>query len=158
MDHTGGVLTAVAYGAGLAAAIGTCVTLAQDRGWTVQVTAAPAALGFFDAAAIADQAGRPVRSQYARPGAPRSVIPDAILVAPAIYNTICKWAQGISRWLRSYGNGSDSLASDTPVQDAIPLTNQHFRVEVQIFLSAVHRPFIAFWHPPPRSLQMIMNR
>jgi hypothetical protein len=62
------------------------------------------------------------------------------------------------RWLRSYGNGSDSLASDTPVQDAIPLTNQHFRVEVQIFLSAVHRPFIAFWHPPPRSLQMIMNR
>jgi Flavoprotein len=96
MDHTGGVLTAVAYGAGLAAAIGTCVTLAQDRGWTVQVTATPAALGFFDAAAIADQAGRPVRSQYARPGAPRSVIPDAILVAPAIYNTICKWAQGIS--------------------------------------------------------------
>ena len=90
------VLTIVACGAGPAAAIGTCVTLAQDRGWTVQVTATPAALDFFDAAAIADQAGSPVRSQYAKPGAPRSLIPDAILVAPATYNTINKWAQGSS--------------------------------------------------------------
>ena len=37
-----------------------------------------------------------MRSQYAKPGAPRSQVPDAILVAPATYNTICKWAQGIS--------------------------------------------------------------
>ena len=90
------VLTIVACGAGPAAAIGTCVKLAQDRGWTVQVIATPPALDFFDAAAIADQAGSPVRSQYAKPGAPRSLIPDAILVAPATYNTINKWAQGIS--------------------------------------------------------------
>ena len=90
------VLTIVACGAGPAVAIGTCVKLAQDRGWTVQVTATPAALDFFDAAAIAGQAGSPVRSQYARPGAPRSLIPDAILVAPATYNTINKWANGIS--------------------------------------------------------------
>ena len=55
------VLTIVACGAGPAAAIGTCVKLAQDRGWTVQVIATPAALDFFDAAAIADQAGTPVR-------------------------------------------------------------------------------------------------
>jgi Flavoprotein len=90
------VLTIVACGAGPAAAIGTCVTLAQDRGWTVQVIATPAALEFFDAAAIADQTGSPVRSRYAKPGAPRSLIPDAILVAPATYNTINKWAHGIS--------------------------------------------------------------
>jgi hypothetical protein len=43
------VLTIVACGAGPAAAISTCVTLAQDRGWTVQVIATPAALEFFDA-------------------------------------------------------------------------------------------------------------
>jgi flavoprotein len=86
------VLTIVACDAGPAAAIGTCVKLAQDRGWMVQVTATPAALDFFDAAAIADQAD----SQYARPGAPRSLIPDAILAAPATYNTINKWAHGIS--------------------------------------------------------------
>ena len=90
------VLTIVACGAGPAAALSTCVKLAQDRGWTVQVTATPAALGFFDTAAIEDQTGSPVRSRYAKPGAPRSRIPDAILVAPATYNTINKWAQGIS--------------------------------------------------------------
>ena len=90
------VLTIVTCGAGPATALGTCVKLAQDRGWTVQVTATPAALDFFDAAAIEDQTGSPVRSQYAKPGAPRSLIPDAILVAPATYNTINKWAQGIS--------------------------------------------------------------
>jgi phosphopantothenoylcysteine synthetase/decarboxylase len=90
------ILTIVACGAGPAAAISTCVKLAQDRGWTVQVIATPAALEFFDQQAIADQADSPVRSQYANPGAPRSLVPDAILVAPATYNTINKWAQGIS--------------------------------------------------------------
>jgi Flavoprotein len=90
------VLSIVACGAGPATALSTCVKLAQDRGWTVQVTATPAALDFFDAASIADQTGSPVRSQYSKPGAPRSLIPDAILVAPATYNTINKWAQGIS--------------------------------------------------------------
>jgi len=90
------VLTIVACGAGPAAAIGICIKLAQDCGWTVQVIATPAALEFFDAAAVAGQAGSPVRSQYAKPGTPRSLIPDAILVAPATYNTINKWAQGSS--------------------------------------------------------------
>jgi hypothetical protein len=96
MTPGGHVLTIVTCGAGPAAAIGTCVKLAQDRGWTIQVIATPAALEFFDAAAIADQTGSPVRSQYANPGALRSQVPDAILVAPATYNTINKWAQGIS--------------------------------------------------------------
>jgi hypothetical protein len=90
------VLTIVACGAGPAATIGTCVKLAQDRSWTVQVIATPAALDFFDQQAIADQTGSPVRSQYSKPGSPRSLIPDAILVAPATYNTINKWAHGIS--------------------------------------------------------------
>jgi flavoprotein len=49
-----------------------------------------------DEQTIAEQTGTAVRSQYSKPGAPRSLIPDAILVAPATYNTICKWAQGIS--------------------------------------------------------------
>ena len=42
------------------------------------------------------QAGGPVRSQYRKPGEPRSRPADAIIVAPATYNTINKWAQGIS--------------------------------------------------------------
>jgi phosphopantothenoylcysteine synthetase/decarboxylase len=89
-------LAVVVCGAGPAAEIGALVSLARNRGWTCQLIAAPAALEFFDQAAIQKETGNPVRSQYAKPGAPRSLIPDAILVAPAIYNTINKWAQGIS--------------------------------------------------------------
>ena len=37
-----------------------------------------------------------MRSQYIRAGAPRSLIPDAILVAPATCNSINKWAHRIS--------------------------------------------------------------
>ena len=70
--------------------------LALDRNWTVQVIATPAALEFFDQAAIEKLSGNPVRSQYSKPGSPRSLIPDAIIVAPATYNTINKWAQGTS--------------------------------------------------------------
>ena len=58
--------------------------------------ATPAALEFFDRTAIETMTGHPVRSHYAKPGAPRSPIPDAVLVAPATYNTINKWANGIS--------------------------------------------------------------
>jgi phosphopantothenoylcysteine synthetase/decarboxylase len=72
------------------------VRLAIDRGWTVQVIATPAALDFFDQAAIEKITGSPIRSQYNGPGAPRSRIPDAIIVAPATYNTINKWANGTS--------------------------------------------------------------
>lgn len=90
------VLSVIVCGAGPAAAIGTLVKIAHERGWTVQVVATPAALEFFDTAAIERQTGNPVRSQYRKPGSPRSAIPDAIIVAPATYNTVNKWAQGIS--------------------------------------------------------------
>jgi phosphopantothenoylcysteine synthetase/decarboxylase len=82
--------------AGPATAIGTCVKLALERGWTVQVIATPAALGFFDQATIEALTGSPVRSQYSPPGSPRSRVPDALIVAPATYNTINKWATGTS--------------------------------------------------------------
>ena len=96
MTTDGRVLAVVVCGAGPATAIGTLIGLARDRGWTVQVIATPAALEFFDRTAIETLTGHPVRSQYATPGAPRSLIPDAVLVAPATYNTINKWALGIS--------------------------------------------------------------
>ncbi|WP_300605088.1 flavoprotein [Trebonia sp.] len=90
------VLSIIACGAGPAAAIGTLVRLAIGRGWTVQVIATPSALEFFDAGEIEAETGSPVRSQYSKPGAPRSRIPDAIIVAPATFNTINQWALGIS--------------------------------------------------------------
>ena len=45
-------LSVIVCGAGPATAIGSFITLAHERGWTVQVIATPAALDFFD------QAGR----------------------------------------------------------------------------------------------------
>ena len=95
-EASGRSLSVIVCGAGPATAIGTFVALAGDRGWIVQVIATPAALGFFDQAAIERQTGYPVKSQYSKPGAPRSRIPDAIIVAPATYNTMNKWALGIS--------------------------------------------------------------
>jgi phosphopantothenoylcysteine synthetase/decarboxylase len=89
-------LSVVVCGAGPATGIGALVQLALERGWTVQVVATPASLEFFDQAAIEQLTGSPVRSQYSKPGSPRSRIPDAIIVAPATYNTVNKWAQGTS--------------------------------------------------------------
>jgi phosphopantothenoylcysteine synthetase/decarboxylase len=91
-----GVLSLVVCGAGPASAIGTMISLAREHRWAVQVIATPSALEFFDAAVIENQTGRPVRAQYSKPGTPRSELADAIIVAPATYNTINKWAGGIS--------------------------------------------------------------
>jgi phosphopantothenoylcysteine synthetase/decarboxylase len=82
--------------AGAAGQVGRLVGLAQTSGWTVQVIATPPALNFIDAAALERQTGRPVRSRYRSPDAPRPPRADAIVVAPATYNTINKFAQGIA--------------------------------------------------------------
>ena len=92
----GRVLTVVVCGAGPASSVTTLVGQAIERGWAVQVVATPAALAFIDVGAIESQVGSPVRSQYSPPGSPRSKVPDAVIVAPATYNTICKWAFGTS--------------------------------------------------------------
>ena len=88
MTQDGRVLTVIVCGAGPGSEVGQLVKLAQEHGWTVQVVATPTALDFIDVAAIEAQTGSPVRSQYRKPGEPRSRPPDAIIVAPATYNTI----------------------------------------------------------------------
>jgi phosphopantothenoylcysteine synthetase/decarboxylase len=120
-DPSQRTVSVIVCGAGPATAIGTLVKLARDRGWTVQVIATPAALEFFDAEAIEELTGNPVRSQYRKPGEPRSEIPAAIIVAPATYNTINKWAQGISD---TYALGilAETTALDVPIV-VLPFVN-----------------------------------
>ncbi|MEU0744322.1 flavoprotein [Streptomyces sp. NPDC006134] len=92
-------LYVVVCAAGIAADVGTLVTAAQRRGWEVGVIATPtaAADGFFDVAAVEAQTGRPVRAAARRPGDPRPFPPpDAVIVAPATFNTLNKWAAGIT--------------------------------------------------------------
>lgn len=94
---SGRTLTVIVCGAGPAGHVGQLVTQALSHGWHVHVIATPAACEFIDVAALERQTGRPVRSRYREPGQPRSATrTDAIIVAPATYNTINKWATGIS--------------------------------------------------------------
>jgi len=83
-------------GAGPASDIGSLVKQGIERGWTIQVIATPSALAFFDAAEIEALTGSPVRSTHRAPGAPRSRVPDAIVVAPATFNLLNQWALGIA--------------------------------------------------------------
>jgi hypothetical protein len=92
------VLYVVVCGAGPAGEVGRLVTLAQGRGWTVQLIATAAARDhFLDLPKLEQLTGRPVRSTYRPKGDPASIPnADAVIVAPATYNTINKWAAGIA--------------------------------------------------------------
>ncbi|GAA2190588.1 MULTISPECIES: flavoprotein [Streptomyces] len=105
-------LYVVVCACGVAADVGRLITAAQERGWDVGVVATPQGLGFLDAAAVEAQTGYPVRSAWRAPGDPRPLPPaDAIAVAPASFNTVNKWAAGISDTLalgvlcEAYGMG-----------------------------------------------------
>ncbi|MFI5794470.1 flavoprotein [Streptomyces sp. NPDC051677] len=91
-------LYVVVCAAGIAADVGRLITAAQEREWHVGVIATPLAMnGFFDTAAVEAQTGRPIRCAWRRPGDPRPFPePDAVVVAPATFNTINKWAAGIA--------------------------------------------------------------
>ena len=90
------VLYVIVCAAGPAADVGKLITMAQDAGWIVQVIAIPPALDFINVPALEKQTGRPVRSEYRKPSEPKSPRADAIVVSPASYNTINKFAQGIA--------------------------------------------------------------
>jgi phosphopantothenoylcysteine synthetase/decarboxylase len=64
----------------------------------VRIVATPAGLGFLDTQALARQAASPVRSDYSPSGQPRahSGAADAVIIAPATYNTVNKLALGIN--------------------------------------------------------------
>lgn len=86
----------VVCAAGPAPDVGILVGMAQEERWTVQVIATPSAVSFIDAEALEKQTGRPVRSTHRGPGQPRSPKADAIIIAPATFNTINKLANGIA--------------------------------------------------------------
>lgn len=72
---------------------------AQERGWDVRLGLTPTAARWLgdQLLALEERTGGPVRSEYKLPGQP-DVWPraDAILVAPATFNTINSWALGIT--------------------------------------------------------------
>src|SRR5256885_172747 len=73
------------------------VPLFQSAHWDVCVILTPYATRFVDRERLVDLTGHPVRSDYKRAEDP-DVLPhaDAVAVYPATFNTINKWALGIS--------------------------------------------------------------
>ncbi|MCH5671348.1 flavoprotein [Streptomyces gilvus] len=129
-------LYVVVCAAGIAADVGRLITAAQERDWEVGVIATPVAMnGFFDTAAVEARTGRPIRSAWRTPGDPRPFPPpDAVVVAPATFNTVNKWAAGLADTLavatlcESYGLGvpvavlpcvADALAAHPAYQDSL---------------------------------------
>ncbi|WP_245645266.1 flavoprotein [Pseudonocardia acaciae] len=92
------MLYLVVCGAGPAADVTVLVSAAKERGWQPCVIATPSATRFINLEELARQTGRPVRSEHREPDEPRGSLPraDAVIVAPASFNTINKWAHGIA--------------------------------------------------------------
>lgn len=92
-----GVLYLIICAAGPAPHATTVVGVAQAAGWDVCVIATPQATTFIDIPLLEQLTGHPVRSEYKRPNDP-DALPraDALVVFPATFNTINKWALGIS--------------------------------------------------------------
>ncbi|MDQ1050552.1 flavoprotein [Streptomyces sp. V4I2] len=129
-------LYVVVCAAGIAADVGRLITAAQERDWEVGVIATPVAMnGFFDTAAVEARTGRRIRSAWRSPGDPRPFPPpDAVVVAPATFNTVNKWAAGLADTLavatlcETYGLGvpvaalpcvADALAAHPAYQDSL---------------------------------------
>ncbi|MEU8059261.1 flavoprotein [Microbispora bryophytorum] len=92
-----GVLYVVACAAPAAADVHVLVVLAQEAGWQVHVVTTPMGAGFVDTAKLERLTGDLVRSTYRTPDQPKGLPPaDAVIVAPATFNTINKWAGGIT--------------------------------------------------------------
>jgi hypothetical protein len=116
------ILNAVVCGAGPAPHVGELIKAAQDRGWTVGIAATPSGLGFLDVQALEELTGQAVRSRYRAADEPRSrSLPDAIVVAPATYNTICKLALGISDTY-ALGIAAEAIGRGVPVA-VLPFVN-----------------------------------
>ncbi|WP_141580410.1 flavoprotein [Actinomadura sp. WMMA1423] len=92
------VLYSIVCGAGAAADLETFVRLAQGAGWHVRVIATPMGAKFLDMEELAELTGGPVRTDFRQPHETSNGLPpaDAVVVAPATFNTINKWALGIT--------------------------------------------------------------
>ncbi len=92
-----GVLYVVVCAAPAASRVGKFIGLAQGAGWVVRVIATPMGERFIDTGQLAEMTGDRVRTGFRMPDEPDELpIADAVVVAPATFNTVNKWAAGIT--------------------------------------------------------------
>jgi phosphopantothenoylcysteine synthetase/decarboxylase len=90
------VLYVVASGAAPARELPVLIS-ALTGGWDTCVITTPEGSRFFDVFGVTELTGHPVRASFKDPDAPDVLPPaDAFAAAPATFNTINKWAAGIS--------------------------------------------------------------
>jgi len=92
-----GVLYIIACASSSAPLTQGLVMQAQVARWDVCVITTPQGTKFLDIPQLEQLTGHPVRSEYKHPEEP-DVLPraDALIVFPATFNTMNKWALGIS--------------------------------------------------------------
>lgn len=118
------VLYVIACGGRPAGQLPAFVSFAQAAGWDVCVIATPDGTKFLDAAQLADLTGHPVRAQYKQPDEPDVLPPpNALVVAPATFNTVNKLAHGISDTL-ALGLLNEAVGLGLPVI-AVPWPSAH---------------------------------
>lgn len=109
------VLYIVGCGARPAADLPEFVTWTHSQGWETCVVLTPSALKFADPARLANLTGYPARHEYKRPEEPDVLPPaDAMLIAPCTFNTLNKWASGISDTL-ALGLINEALGAGLPL-------------------------------------------
>jgi phosphopantothenoylcysteine synthetase/decarboxylase len=116
------VLYVISCGGPPAGQLADFVRFAQGEGWDVCVIATPDGAKFLDITELTALTGHPVRVQYKTPDDP-DVLPaaDAMVIAPATFNTINKLAHGISDTL-ALGLLNEAVGLGLPIT-AVPWPN-----------------------------------
>jgi phosphopantothenoylcysteine synthetase/decarboxylase len=107
-------LSVVVCGAPPTSDVGALVRLAQQRSWIVRAVPTPDALSFVDAVALESMTGNTVEVGYRSPSDVRPPRPDAVIVAPATFNTINKSALGITD-VHALGVVAEAIGRKVPV-------------------------------------------
>ena len=115
-SETGNVLYLIVCGAPPAADTARTVKEKQAEGWDVCVIATPHGAQWFDLNQVQELTGHEVRQQFRAPTAPEfGPRADAILLAPATFNTLNKWALGINDTL-ALGLLNEAIGRDVPIE------------------------------------------
>jgi phosphopantothenoylcysteine decarboxylase len=122
-SQTGNVLYLVVCAAEPAHQINDLTAVLQGDGWDVCAVATPAAMDWIDADQLATLSGHPVRNRFRRPDDPEfEPRGDVVLAAPATFNTVNKWAAGISDNL-ALGLLNEGLGRGIPIAASLWLSD-----------------------------------
>lgn len=112
----GNVLYLIVCAAPPAAQTAELVKTKQNEGWDVCVIATDMALDWFDPEQVEALTDHEVRHQFRKPDEPSfDPLGHAVLVAPATFNTINKWALGINDSL-ALGLLNEALGRGVPIE------------------------------------------